>query len=83
MKMKLGQQIRFKKDHKIQVQKGGTVLVKTGDVATIVKKIDEKTAEIVYVTGEAKGLSHQIALEVDDNLDVDDIVKKIMNNLNE
>jgi hypothetical protein len=82
MKVKLGQQIQFKKEHKIQLAKGGTALVKVGDSARVMRKIDEETAEIVYLTGEAKGLSHKIPLEVDDNLDTDSIVKKIMNELN-
>ena len=82
MKLKLGQQIQFKNTHTISVAKGGTVQVKPGDTATVVKKVDEETAEVVYLTGEAKGLSEKILLEVDDNLDTDSIVRKIMNELN-
>lgn len=82
MSVKLGQQIKFKKDHTIQVAKGGEVLVKSGDMARVVRKVDEKTAEIVYLTGEAKGLSQNILLEVENSLDVDSIAKKIMDNIN-
>lgn len=81
MKVKLGQQIKFQKDHTVQVAKGSSVTVKAGDKARVVKKVDEKTAEIVYLTGEAKGLSQNIMLEVDDSLDVDSIAKKIMDEL--
>lgn len=81
MKVKLGQQIQFKKDHQIQLAKGGTALVKAGDAARVVRKIDESTGEIVYLTGQAKGLSHKIPLEVDDTLDTDSILKKIMSEL--
>ena len=82
MKVKLGQTIEFKTARTIGLAKGGTVEVLPGDKARVVKKVDEKTAEIVYLTGEAKGLSEKILLEVDDNLDTDSIVKKIMNELN-
>ncbi|MDP4178222.1 MAG: hypothetical protein Q8900_07805 [Bacillota bacterium] len=81
MKIKLGQQIIFQKDHKIQVAKGGTIIVKAGDKARVVRKVDEKTAEIVYLSGEAKGLCQNIALEVDDDLDADSIAKKILEEL--
>lgn len=82
MKIKLGQQIQFKNVHTISLAKGGTVQVKPGDTATVVKKIDEKTGEIVYLTGEAKGLNEKIPLDVDDSIDTDSMVRKIMNELN-
>lgn len=81
MKVKLGQQIKFKVSHKIPLAKGGTALVKVGDIATVVKKIDNKTAEIIYSTGEAKGLSYKIHVEVDDTLDADLIAKKILSKM--
>jgi hypothetical protein len=81
MKVKIGQQIKFTKDHKIQLARGGNAIVKAGDKATVMKKIDNDTAEIVYLTGEAKGMSHNVALEVDDDLDYDAIAKKIMSEL--
>lgn len=81
MKAKLGQQIRFTKDYKIQLAKGGTALVKAGDTATVVRKVDKETAEIVYLSGEAKGMSQNIPLEVDDTLDVDSIVEKLRREL--
>jgi hypothetical protein len=82
MKAKLGQQIKFTQERRIKLTKGGTALIKSGDIARVVKKIDDNTAEVVYLSGEAKGMSQQIAMEVDDNLDVDSILKKIMNELN-
>jgi hypothetical protein len=82
MKAKLGQQITFTQERRIKLAKGGTVLIKTGDTARVVKKIDDSTGEIVYLSGEAKGMSQQITMEVDDNLDVDSILKKVMNGLN-
>ena len=83
MKVKLGQQIQFKKAHQIQLAEGGTATVKAGDSAMVVRKIDDTLGEIVYMTGAAKGLSHKIPLEVDDTLDTDSILKKIMNELGE
>ena len=82
MKVKLGQQIQFKNNHEVEIAKGGTALVRSGDTARVVKKIDEETGEIIYLTGEAKGLSNRIPLEVDTTLDTDSIVKKIMDELN-
>ena len=82
MKVKLGQEIQFRTSHKVEISKGGIALVKPGDRARVVKKIDEKTAEIVYLTGEAKDLSNRIPLEVDDTIDTDSMVKKIMYKLN-
>lgn len=81
MKVKLGQQIRFKKDHTIHLAKGGTALVKAGDSATVVKKVDDETAEIVYSSGQAKGFSQNIHLKVDDTLDTDLILKKLLSDL--
>lgn len=82
MKVKLGQSIEFKESRTISLAKGGSVQVKPGDKARVVKKVDEKTAEIVYITGEAKGYGQKIALEVDDTIDTDSMVKKIMSQLN-
>lgn len=83
MKVKLGQVIKFTKDHTIQLSKGGKALVKSGDTAQVMRKVDEKSGEILYLTGMAKGLSQIIALEVDDSLDIDSIAEKILRQLNE
>ena len=82
MKAKLGEQIRFNKPHTIPLAKGGTAKIVPGDIARVMKKVDENTAEIMYLTGEAKGLSQKILLQVDANIDADSIVKKIMSDLN-
>jgi len=81
MKVKIGQQIKFTKNHQVPTSKGKTLLVKAGDVARVLKKVDETTGEIVYLTGEAKGFSHKVPLQVDDSLDVDAIAKKILNDI--
>ena len=82
MKAKLGQQIEFKRSHFINLAKGGKSEIKAGDKARVVKKIDENTAEIVYLSGEAKGLSQHVKMEIDDSLDIDSIVNKVLKNLN-
>lgn len=82
MKAKIGQEIEFKRAHKISLAKGGKANIKPGDKARVVKKIDSETGEIVYLTGEAKGLSQIITIEVDDTINTDDILKKLMNELN-
>ncbi len=82
MKAKLGQIIAFRSDHKINLAKGGTVTVKKGDKAQVLKKIDDSTGQILYLTGEAAGKCQYISMEVDDNIDADTIAKKIMEELN-
>lgn len=81
MKLKLGQEIKFKTDHTISLAKGGTALVKKGDVAKVLKKVDDSTAEIIYLTGEAKGYSQNILAEVDAAIDKDAILKKLLKEL--
>lgn len=83
MKFKLGQQIVFKKDHVILAANKGSIVVKKGDKATVVKKIDEHSGEIIYSSGAAKGLSRVVPMEVDTTLDEDAIVKKILSDLSE
>lgn len=83
MKVKIGQEIKFKKTHSISLAKGGTALVKAGDTARVLKKVDDTTGEIVYLTGEAKGYSQKIMIEVDDSLDNDAIVKRLLQELGE
>ncbi|MBU5593201.1 hypothetical protein KQI89_15740 [Clostridium sp. MSJ-4] len=81
MKAKIGQIITFKTDHKINVKSGGTALVRKGDRAQVLKKIDDTTGEILYLTGEAAGKSQYVRLEVDENIDEDAIAKKILEEL--
>ncbi|NYC92757.1 hypothetical protein [Clostridium acetobutylicum] len=76
MKVSIGQVIEFKTDHYISLDLGGKVLVKKGDKARVVKKIDDITGEIVYLTGEAAGKCQHLMLEVNDDLDADAIAKK-------
>jgi phosphoribosyl-ATP pyrophosphohydrolase len=83
MKVKIGQEIKFKQNHSISLAKSGTALVKAGDIARVLRKVDDETAEIIYLTGEAKGYSQRILLEVDDTLDKDAIVKKLLEQLDE
>lgn len=80
-KVKLGQMIRFQSDHYISLEKGGKILVKKGDTARVIKKVDEKTGEIMYLTGEAKGKYQNLMLQVEDNLDADAIAKQILNDI--
>ena len=81
MKAKIGQHITFNKGYTIELAKGGTANVKAGDKAIVVKKIDEKTAEIVYLTGEAKDLCQNVSLEIEDSIDADYMIKQIMREL--
>lgn len=81
MKAKIGQIITFKADYKISLKNGGTALVKKGDKAQVLKKIDETIGEILYLTGDASGKSQYIRLEVDESIDVEDIAKKLIQEL--
>lgn len=81
MKYKIGQEIVFTKDFMINTESSGKVKVRKGDKARVVRKINETTGEIVYLTGDAKGKSQNIKIEVDDNLDADAIAKRIMEEL--
>lgn len=76
--VKIGQIIEFQQDKKIKIQGGGTLLVKKGDRAQVLRKVDEGTGEILYITGAAKGKSQVIAIDVDETIDSDGIAKKIM-----
>ena len=69
MKFKLGQIITFNKDKKIEVEGGGTLIVKSGDKAQILRKVDDETGEILYITGAAKGKSQIVSIAVDDKID--------------
>ncbi len=81
MKYKVGQKIEFTNNSIIETNKGKKVRIAKGDEAMVVRKVDENSGEIVYVTGEASGLSQIIAIEVDGDLDADYLAKKIMNEL--
>lgn len=78
MKYKIGQEIEFTNSFMVELSKGGSVRVDEGDKAMIVKKIDDTTGEIVYTTGEAKGLSQNIEIQVDDALNEEELAKKIL-----
>lgn len=80
MKVKLGQIIKFKADFYINLI-DEKVLVKKGDTAKVVRKIDDKTGEILYLTGNAKDRSQCIDMEVDDTIDPDAIAKKILSQI--
>lgn len=80
-KVKIGQMIRFQSDHYISLEKGGKILVKKGDTARVLKRVDEKTGQIMYLTGEAKGNYQNIMLQVEDDLDADAIAKQILNDI--
>jgi hypothetical protein len=78
MKYKIGQKIKFTNNSIIETNKGKKVRILKGDEAMVVRKVDENSGEIVYVTGEATGLSQTIAIEVDGEIDADYLAKKIM-----
>lgn len=80
MKMKIGEIIQFRQDRKIKSE-DGLLLVRRGDKAQVLRKVDEGTGEILYLTGEAKGKSQIVAIDVDEEIDSDDIAKKIMSML--
>ncbi|APQ76928.1 hypothetical protein EXM36_17455 [Clostridium botulinum] len=78
MKYKIGQEIEFTNSFAVELRKGGAVKVDPGDKAMIVRKIDDNTGEIVYTTGNAKGLSQNIQIEVDEALNEEELAKKIL-----
>ncbi|WP_373897332.1 hypothetical protein ACER0A_013690 [Haloimpatiens sp. FM7315] len=81
MKVKIGKVIVFNSDHEIGIKGGGRALVKKGDKAQVLRKVDETTGEILYLSGEAKGKSQYVKIEVDDDIDVDEIARKLMEEL--
>ncbi|KAJ51800.1 hypothetical protein BD780_000590 [Clostridium tetanomorphum] len=80
-KYKIGQEIEFTNDFFIETAKGEKLEIKKGDRAMVVKKIDDNTGEIVYINGNAKGLSQNINIQVDDKVDEEEIAKKILESL--
>lgn len=81
MKYKIGQEIQFTEGFLLPLQNGNKVKVLNGDKAIVVKKIDDDSAEILYMTGEASGKSQIINIEVDSDIDADYIAKQIMKEL--
>jgi uncharacterized protein YlzI (FlbEa/FlbD family) len=81
MKYKIGQKIKFTNSFTIDLANGKKAKIVKGDQAMVVRKVGENSGEIVYTTGEAAGLSQIIDIQVDENVDSDYIVKKIMNEL--
>ncbi|MBV7274863.1 hypothetical protein JMF89_10380 [Clostridiaceae bacterium UIB06] len=81
MKYKIGQKIKFTNSFVIELNNGKKAKIVKGDEAMVVRKVDKGSGEIVYTTGEAKGLSQIIDIDVDENIDSDYILKKIMNEL--
>lgn len=81
MKYKIGQKIKFTNSFIIDLANGKKAKIVKGDEAMVVRKVDKNSGEIVYTTGEAKGLSQTIDIDVDENVDSDYILKKIMSDL--
>lgn len=80
-KYKIGEKIQFTQNAVIETNKGKKVKIKKGDEAMVIRKVDDECGEIVYVTGEAAGLSQVIAIEVDGELNANYFAKKIMEEL--
>lgn len=81
MKYKIGQKIEFTSTFIIELQKGKKAKIVKGDTAMVVRKVDETSGEIVYITGEASGLSQIISIQVDDEVDAEYLAKRIMEDL--
>ncbi|AWI06079.1 hypothetical protein [Clostridium drakei] len=80
-KYKIGEKIQFTQNAVIETNKGKKVKIKKGDEAMVIRRVDDECGEIVYVTGEAAGLSQVIAIEVDGELNTNYFAKKIMEEL--
>ena len=78
MKYKIGQKIEFTNKFTIELQNDKKARIVKGDTAMVVRKVDETSGEIVYITGQASGLSQIISIQVDDNVDTDYLAKRIM-----
>lgn len=81
MKYKIGQKIEFSGSFVIELSTGKKAKVKKGDQAMVMRKIDENSGEIVYISGEASGFSQIIKIKVDDNVDAEYLANKIMQEL--
>jgi uncharacterized protein YlzI (FlbEa/FlbD family) len=81
LKYKIGEKIEFTNEFTISVANGKKAKILKGDKAMVVRKVDDNSGEIVYITGEASGLSQIISIQVDDNVDADYLAKRIMEDL--
>ncbi|WML35048.1 hypothetical protein [Clostridium sp. OS1-26] len=81
MKYKIGQKIEFTNNFTVELEKGKKARIVKGDKAMVVRKVGENSGEIVYITGEAAGLSQVIEIDVDEKVDADYIAGKIINDL--
>lgn len=81
MKYKIGQKIEFTNNFTVELEKGKKARIVKGDKAMVVRKVGENSGEIVYITGEAAGLSQVIEIDVDERVDADYIAGKIINDL--
>ncbi|ADK13514.1 MULTISPECIES: hypothetical protein [Clostridium] len=81
MKYKIGHEIQFTQSFWLPVEGGKKLKVLKGDKAVVVKKIDDNSGEILYMTGEASGKSQVINIQVDDEIDGDYIARQIMEEL--
>jgi hypothetical protein len=79
--LQIGQKIEFTNGFIVELEKGKKAKIVKGDKAMVVRKVDEKSGEIVYITGEAAGLSQIISIDVDETVDADYIASKIINEL--
>lgn len=76
MKVKIGQEIKFKEEFEIESFAGATKTVKVGDKATVLKH-----GYVKYMNGDAKGMLQKVEdLEVN-GVDHENIVNLIFNRL--
>lgn len=78
MKYKIGQEIEITNKFFLNIANGEKVQVNPGDKAMVVKKINENMGEIIYISGNAKGHSQNINIEVDSKIDEEEIASRIM-----
>ncbi|GAA0748375.1 hypothetical protein [Clostridium oceanicum] len=78
MKYKIGQEIEITNKFFLNIANGKKVQVNPGDKAMVVKKINENMGEIIYISGNAKGNSQNINIEVDTKIDEEEIASRIM-----
>ncbi|MDF2880894.1 MAG: hypothetical protein K0R54_1451 [Clostridiaceae bacterium] len=81
MKYKIGSEIEFTNNFEVNCENGKKASIAKGDKAIVSRKVDETSGEIIYTTGNAKGLIQIINIQVDDELDADLIAKKILSQL--
>lgn len=78
---KIGSEIEFTNNFEVNCANGRKASVIKGDKAIVSRKVDQYSGEIIYITGNAKGLIQIINIQVDDEIDADLIAKKIMSQL--